>query len=167
MSNKFRTLGIYADGMVLQRNTVNCIFGDGAEGDVSLSFKDTTVKSTAQSDGRWKIEFNPGEAGGPFAIRLENAGNTVIFNDVWVGEVWINSGQSNAQLPMDRLRYSYPYEMKLPKDNNIRMITIPITYSYDGPKDTIQDPKWICASPETIALMSGTPSSLERLLAKK
>ena len=162
-----RVLGIYADGMVLQRNTVNCIFGDGAEGEVSLSFRDTTVKSTAQSDGRWKIEFNPGEAGGPFELKLECAGSCVSFKDVWVGEVWVNSGQSNAQLPMDRLRYSYPYEMKLPKDDNIRMITIPITYAYDGPKDTVEKPEWICASPETIALMSGTAYFFASNLSKE
>ena len=165
--NNFRTLGIYADGMVLQRNTVNCIFGDGASGEVQLSFRDVTATATAAPDGSWKIEYNPGEAGGPFELKLECAGNTVIFNDVWVGEVWVNSGQSNAQLPMDRLRYSYPYEMKLPKDNNIRMITIPITYSYDGPKDTVQDPTWICASPETIALMSGTAYFFASNLSKE
>ena len=154
--NTFRTLGIYADGMVLQRNTVNCIFGDGAEGEVSLSFRDTAGKTTAQKDGRWKIEFNPGEAGGPFELTVSCSTGSISFKDVWVGEVWINSGQSNAQLPMDRLRFSYPYEMRLPKDDNIRMITIPITYSYDGEKDTVENPTWICASPETIAQMSGT-----------
>ena len=151
-----KVLGIYADGMVLQRNTTNCIFGEGAEGEVSLSFRDITAKATAQSDGRWKIEYNPGEAGGPFELKLTSGSDTITFKDVWVGEVWVNSGQSNAQLPMDRLRYSYPYEMRLPKDNNIRMITIPITYSYDSEKETVENPTWICASPETIAQMSGT-----------
>ena len=85
-----KVLGIYADGMVLQRNTVNCIFGSGAEGEVSLSFRDTTAKVTAQSDGRWKIEFNPGEAGGPFELKLTSGSDTVTFKDVWVGEVWVN-----------------------------------------------------------------------------
>ena len=154
--NKFRTLGIYADGMVLQRNTVNCIFGDGASGEVKLSFRDMTLTAAAAPDGTWKIEYNPGEAGGPFEMKLVCAGSAITFNDVWVGEVWVNSGQSNAQLPMDRLRYSYPHRMKLPKNDNIRMITVPITYSYDGPKDTVENPTWICASPQTIHLMSGT-----------
>ena len=162
-----KVLGIYADGMVLQRNTVNCIFGEGAEGEVSLSFRDTTVKTTAQSDGRWKIEYNPGEAGGPFELKLTCGSDTITFKDVWVGEVWVNSGQSNAQLPMDRLRFSYPYEMRLPKDDNIRMITSPITYSYDGTKDTVQNPEWICASPETIAQMSGTGYFFASYLSKE
>ena len=72
--NNFRTLGIYADGMVLQRNTVNCIFGDGASGEVKLSFKDVTVTAAAAPDGTWKIEYNPGEAGGPQGRDLRPAG---------------------------------------------------------------------------------------------
>ena len=151
-----KVLGIYADGMVLQRNTTNCIFGEGAQGEVSLSFRDTTAKTTAQADGHWKIEYNPGEAGGPFELKLACGKDTITFKDVWVGEVWVNCGQSNAQLPMDRLRYSYPHDMRLQKNDNIRMITIPITYSFDGPKDSVQNPTWICASPETIEQMSGT-----------
>ena len=153
----FKVLGIYADGMVLQRNTTNCIFGKGESGSkVDLTFRETTASATVDADGNWKIEYNPGEAGGPFELKLACGASTITFKDVWVGEVWVSSGQSNAQLPMDRLRYSYPYEMKLPKDNNIRMITIPITFSYDGEKDTVEKPTWIAASPETIAQMSGT-----------
>ena len=164
----FKVLGIYADGMVLQRNTTNCIFGKGDGGaKVDLSFRETTASATVAPDGSWKIEYNPGEAGGPFELKLTCGASTITFKDVWVGEVWVNSGQSNAQLPMDRLRYSYPYEMKLPKDNNIRMITIPITYSYDGEKDTVENPIWICASPETIAQMSGTAYFFASNLSKE
>lgn len=152
-----KVLGIYADGMVLQRNTTNCIFGKGESGaKVELSFREISAGTKVDANGNWKIEYNPGEAGGPFELKLVSGADTITFKDVWVGEVWVNSGQSNAQLPMDRLRYSYPHDMRLPKDNNIRMITIPITYSYDGEKDTVETPTWIAASPETIALMSGT-----------
>ena len=154
--NSFRVLGIYADGMVLQRNTLNCIFGDGADCKVKLTFRDKLFEGEPDSSGNWKVEFNPGEAGGPFELILECGNQTVNFKDVFVGEVWVNSGQSNAQLPMERLKFSYPHEMKLPKNDNIRMITIPITFSYDGEKNTVENPTWICASPETIALMSGT-----------
>ncbi len=153
----FKVLGIYADSMVLQRNTTNCIFGKGEPGaKVELSFRETTASTTVDADGNWKIEYNPGEAGGPFELALVSGADTITFKDIWVGEVWVNSGQSNAQLPMDRLRFSYPHDMRLPKNDNIRMITIPITYSYDGEKDSVENPTWIAASPETIALMSGT-----------
>ena len=124
----FKVLGIYADGMVLQRNTTNCIFGKGEPGaKVELAFRELSASATVDAEGKWKIEYNPGQAGGPFELKLTSSSDSITFKDVWVGEVWVSSGQSNAQLPMDRLRFSYPYEMKLPKDNNIRMITPGLT----------------------------------------
>jgi len=160
MSNtitSFKVLGIYADGMVLQRNTLNCVFGEGQPGaKVELSFRDVSAETKIQEDGSWKIEYNPGAEGGPFELCLKSEGDSITFKDVFVGEVWLLSGQSNAQLPMDRLRYSYPYEMKLPKDDNIRIITVPITYAFDGEHNSVQNPVWNCASPQTIAPMSGS-----------
>ena len=153
----FCVKGIYASGMVLQRNRVNCIYGVAPEqSSVILSFRGNEWTCTSAQDGCWKIEFNPGDAGGPFDLELKNGSETISYSDVWVGEVWLLSGQSNAQLPMERLKWSYPENFKLPKNNNIRMITIPISFSFDGEKDFIDSPKWIPASPETLGLMSGT-----------
>ena len=49
-----KVLGIYADGMVLQRNTTNCIFGKGDAGvKVELTFREVSVSSKVDSDGNW------------------------------------------------------------------------------------------------------------------
>ena len=91
--SKLHTLGIYADGMVLQRNTTNCIFGKGESGaKVELTFRETCAGAKVDADGNWKIEYNPGEAGGPFELKLVSGSDTITFKDVWVGEVWVNSG---------------------------------------------------------------------------
>ena len=167
MSVKFCTKGIYADGMVLQRNTINCIFGEAEPGaTVEMFFfgqngrnqNEGNMRFSASADtfGKWKIEFNPGKEGGPFKIELKSGNEKLCFSDVYVGEVWVSSGQSNAQLPMERLKYTYSDEFTLPENPNIRMITVPIDYSFDGEKDSVNSPKWICASPSTLALMSGT-----------
>lgn len=157
MSKKFCVLGLYADGMVLQRNALNCAFGTAACGSkLSLYFRNNCYNVVAGSDDRWKIEFNPGEAGGPFELKIVCEEDTVTYSDVFVGEVWVTSGQSNAQLPMARLQYSFPEDMQLPKNDNIRIITVPITFSYDGEKETVNEPRWLCACPENIALFSGT-----------
>ena len=143
--------------MVLQQNTDNCIFGSAASGTkVSLQFRDKTYSEASDKEGNWKIEFNPGSAGGPFTMEISSSAEAVTYTDVYVGEVWVSSGQSNAQLPMNRLAYKYPDEFNLPLNNNIRMITVPISYALDGEKDTVENPQWIAASPETLAGMSGT-----------
>lgn len=157
MSNELKVKGIYADGMVLQRNTTNCIFGSAkSTSEVILTFRNEKVSAKADAEGQWKVEFNPGAEGGPFEITVASGSDSITFKDVYVGEVWVNSGQSNAQLPMERMMYSYPEDFALPANNGIRMITIPITFAFDGEKDAVQNPTWVCASPENLGGMSGT-----------
>lgn len=153
----FCVRGIYASGMVLQRNKTNCIYGMAPENtSVLLSFRGSEWTCTADETGCWKIEFNPGDAGGPFDLSVKNENSLISFSDVFVGEVWLLSGQSNAQLTMERLKWSYPEDFKLPKNNNIRMITVPVSFSFDGEKDGLDSPEWISASPETLGQLSGT-----------
>ena len=162
--------------MVLQRNKINCIYGTAeVYSDVIMEFRGTTSITQSDEDGKWKIEFSPGEAGGPFTMNIKCDDHRVEFTDIYVGEVWVSSGQSNAQLPMERMKFSYPEDFALPRNERIRMITIPINWSLDGEKDEIVDVgwqsnadegtkaeglsggvHWVCASPETLGEMSGT-----------
>lgn len=149
--------GIFGNGMVLQQKTISCMSGSYIPGEsVKIVFRDECYESRVSENGSWKIEFNPGSAGGPFNLEVIACKEKKVFSDVYVGEVWVNSGQSNAQLPMLRLKHSYPEEYALPINKNIRMITIPISYAFGKEKDSIENPKWICASPETLDEMSGT-----------
>lgn len=176
MKGTFKIKGIVGSGMVLQRNKINCIYGTAeVYSDVIMEFRGTTSITQSDEDGKWKIEFSPGEAGGPFNMRIKCDAHTVEFTDIYVGEVWVSSGQSNAQLPMERMKFSYPEEFMQPRNERIRMITIPINWSLDGEKDEIVDVgwqsnadegtkaegisggvNWVCASPETLGSMSGT-----------
>ena len=149
--------GIYSDGMVLQRDVVNCAFGVAEPGaKVVLNFRDSEFSCVCDAEGNWKIEYDVGKAGGPFELKISCGNENVLFKDVFVGEVWVSSGQSNAQLPMSRMYFSYREEFELPANQNIRMITIPITFAFDGEKDCVENPVWQCASPETLGGMSGT-----------
>ena len=130
MNSSFYTKGICGNGMVLQRNSVNCVYGIAPKSSiVEFSFRNLKWKTEADENGNWKFEFNPGKEGGPDTLTLKCESKTITFTDVFTGEVWVNSGQSNAQLPMERMKYSYPEEFRLPENPYIRMITIPITYA--------------------------------------
>ena len=157
MKGKLSVKGIVASGMVLQRNKINCIYGTAdVYEDIIMTFRGVTSITQADEQGCWKLEFSPGEAGGPFEMQLKTEKEALTFTDVYVGEVWLSSGQSNAQLPMERMKFSYPEEFKLPENPNVRMITIPIAWTFDGERDSVDNPEWICASPETLGQMSGT-----------
>ena len=158
MKTKLQVKGIFGSGMVLQRNKVNCIYGvaDGYT-DIMLSFRGVTTITQSDEYGNWKLEFSPGEAGGPFEMVIKADSERIEYKDVYVGEVWLSSGQSNAQLPMERLKFTYPNEFKLPENTNIRMLTVPIRWTFDGEKDSLDsEAQWIAASPSTLGQMSGT-----------
>lgn len=156
MKKDFCVKGLFASGMVLQRNKINCIYGTAdIYADIIMAFRGLTTITQADENGDWKIEFSPGEAGGPFELSIKCDDNEVLYKDVYVGEVWVHSGQSNSQLPMERMKFSYPEEFTLPENQNIRILTIPITWSFHGEKDTIENPQWISVSPATIGQMSG------------
>lgn len=187
MKGVFKIKGIMGSGMVLQRNKINCVYGTAeVYSDVIMEFRGTTSITQADEDGNWKIEFSPGEAGGPFTMNIKCDEHKVEFTDIYVGEVWLSSGQSNAQLPMERMKFSYPEDFALPRNDRIRMITIPINWSLDGEKDEIVDVgwqsnadegtkadglssgvKWVCASPETLGGMSGTGYFFAKKLSKE
>lgn len=165
-NNVFCVYGIYSDGMVLQREVTNCATGSAEpSSSIELSFRGKSYSSQANQKGEWSIEFNPGKAGGPFELSISCKKEEIKYKDVYVGEVWVSSGQSNAQLPMERLFYSYPKEFELKQNDNIRMITVPITYSFEGPEKSVKNPEWVCANPKTMGSLSGTAYFFAKKLA--
>ncbi len=87
--------GLFSDGAVLQQGTVVPVFGTADEGD-SVVVKLQGQEATATvKDGHWRAELKPLEAGGPF--QLEVRGTATIIEKVYVGEVWVCTGQSNMQ----------------------------------------------------------------------
>lgn len=119
----FSVKGIYGSGMVLQQKSVILIRGTGTIGEtVVLQFNGKKYKAKVNKCNEWKIKFKTPAAGGPFTLNLSHGSESIIFEDVFVGEVWLLSGQSNAQLPMARMRFTYPQEFLLPKNDNIRIL---------------------------------------------
>ncbi|MFY8090938.1 MAG: sialate O-acetylesterase [Chitinophagaceae bacterium] len=99
----------FSDSMVLQRNSSASIWGtDIANRKIivtgSWGAKDST---TSNSQGNWKLNINTPNAGGPFTLSI-NGSNTVLIKDVYVGEVWLCSGQSNMEMPMKGYTNSTP-----------------------------------------------------------
>lgn len=93
----------YGDHMVLQRNQPITIAGTanaGAKVKVALAGK--KLKTTAAADGSWQVEYPARPAGGPYELTVEADKEKKTFTDVWVGEVWICSGQSNMEWTLNK-----------------------------------------------------------------
>lgn len=167
----FFTKGLAADNMVLLQNEKNCIFGEApASSTVKMTFRGSEYTAKSNKNNQWTIEFNPGNPCTSEKMTLSCSAEgekEIVFKDVAVGEVWVNSGQSNAQLFMDRLRFTYPEEFEQPENTNIRQIIIPVTFTFDGERDSINNPQWKKAAPDTLGPMSGTAYFFAKKLQKE
>ena len=80
------------------------VWGMAAEHEnVTVTFRGETKSTIADELGRWSLYLSPGEAGGPFPLTVK-AANTIVLNDVLVGDVWVASGQSNMEFSMNVAR---------------------------------------------------------------
>ena len=89
----------YSDHMVLQRNVPLQLVGTVAAGtQVKATLGSSKATATADSKGRFSISLPALEAGGPYTLRFDSERGSRSFSDVYVGEVWLCSGQSNMEL---------------------------------------------------------------------
>lgn len=100
---------IFSDHMVLQQKSKVNIWGWASPAEpisLSTTFFNRKIEIVADSSGEWMISFRTPSAGGPHTITLEGYSKKV-FEDVYIGEVWIASGQSNMEMPVDSISRGY------------------------------------------------------------
>ena len=86
--------------MVLQRDAPARVWGWASPGElVRVSAGPARGEARAGSDGRWSVELPAQPAGGPFTLTIAGT-NTITLDDVWAGEVWVASGQSNMEFAL-------------------------------------------------------------------
>lgn len=87
------TLG---SAMVLQRQRVNKIFGQGTTGNtVNMVFQGKEFTTVIDQEGKWAIDLPSQKSGGPYTMRLRSGQTEISLNDIWFGDVYLASGQSN------------------------------------------------------------------------
>ena len=151
--------------MVLQRNKPINIWGWGDPGEkVTVQFNKQKKTVKAGKDGSWKIELAQEAAGGPFEL-VASGKNTISFENVMVGEVWICSGQSNMEWSVKNSD-SAQREIRESDYPMIRHIKVPRTVSPVPAKD-ITGGEWQAASPSTTADFTAVGYFFARKLFKE
>lgn len=144
---------IFGDHMVLQRDVENTIWGWTTPGEnVSLEIGGNLFKCTAKSDGKWTCTIKPFAAGGPYQLKVTGS-STATVNDIYFGEVWLCSGQSNMamQLPFC---LNGDTEAQNSTNPNIRFFTTPYA-SGSAPSDTFgYVSSWNTCNPNTVGNLS-------------
>jgi sialate O-acetylesterase len=130
---------LVSEGMVLQGGVPASIWGTASQNEkVSISFQGQEVCTTA-SGGRWTIRLQNLKTGGPFSMTISGS-NLIRLKSVFVGEVWVCSGQSNMWWPVAMSGVS-PQVISNSRNPRIRIFTVPFRPTETPQKELREVPK--------------------------
>lgn len=103
-NTEIKPVKVISDGMVMQRNVKNAVWGTGGIEGEALTVKIANqTKTTTVTDGKWSVEIDPVAAGGPYTMEITCGTLSKTISDIWFGEVWLASGQSNMARSFETL----------------------------------------------------------------
>jgi len=159
---------LFTDHMVLQQEMNVPIWGTANPGGlIAIQFLNQKVKTVANAAGEWNVKLKPLKAGGPFELKIIGQ-DTIVIQDVLVGEVWIGSGQSNMEMPLAGWGQVLDFEKEIAEANypNLRLFQVNRTVSLT-PKKIIPADGWKTCTPENIPEFSSTAYFFGRKIHKE
>ena len=143
---------VFSDHMVLQRDQTTVLWGWADAGEkLTVHWGPSSVSLSADEKGKWSVRLESRPAGGPFKLRVEGEANSIHLTDIYVGEVWICSGQSNMEWSVQKSADSMR-EVVAADHPQIRMFTVR-RHIADAPEKDVQG-TWAVCGPETVARFS-------------
>lgn len=140
---------IFSNDMVLQRNKPISVWGWAKAGEtIEVDFKGQNIKAKADKLGNWSVKLNQSQFGGPYEMTIKGKENTITYNNILIGDVWLCSGQSNMEWNVKNTNNAVQ-EMANATYPQIRLFTVKKAISSFPLKDV--DGMWQTCSPETIA----------------
>ncbi|NUP96237.1 MAG: DUF1080 domain-containing protein [Planctomycetaceae bacterium] len=161
---------IFSDGMVLQRGDGTTVWGRARPGStitVEGSWSQAPASATADAAGDWRVRIAAPQAGGPHTLAVHGDGERT-FRDVWIGEVWFCSGQSNMEFAVNAFRREvggFPgaeAEIAAADLPLVRVFDVPNRVSNHRRRDV--QGKWVISSPKTAGDFSATAFYFARKL---
>ncbi|MFA6469666.1 MAG: sialate O-acetylesterase [Bacteroidota bacterium] len=152
---------IFSDNLVLQQKSEAPVWGKGTPGEyvsVTASWGKNS-KGIVQPDSSWMVKIKTPKAGGPYTLSISSDNNTKVLNNIMIGEVWLCSGQSNMEMPLEGWMPENPIDHSESEIHNaaypgIRFFTVEHAISLQ-PNDTCVG-AWKECTPEAAAKFSAT-----------
>lgn len=167
-----RLNSLFSNHMVLQQKADVNIWG------TYLSDKKITIKpswgdeiyTNTTGEGKWIAMIKTPKAGGPYSIEVKSDNKSVTITDVFIGEVWLASGQSNMEMPLkgwppNDMILNYENEIKNANEPTIRMFTVERSMSHT-PLDTIKG-EWKVSNSANAANFSATAYFFAKKIQKE
>lgn len=146
---------VFSDNMVLQRRRNAVIWGEEESGTrVTVRFAGQEISTVSNGNGRWELCLNPMEAGGPYTMTVSTEKETITYQNVLVGEVWLAGGQSNMELELQNSDNGKEI-IRTTQDDGLRFYYTPkVSYLGEELEKAERENCWMKCEPETTAIWS-------------
>ena len=156
---------VYSDNMVLQRDTCHYITGQCLDNeDVSIYFQEKRYRCQSKNN-KWEICLDNLKVGGPYQLLIESHECQIIWEHIYVGDVYLAAGQSNMEY---RLKDSYLADKYIHSQDlhNIFFFQVPrVEYIKDGLSyPEFEKPNWQEANSTTLENLSAVAYHFVRTL---
>ncbi len=157
---------LFQNGMVLQRGKAIPVWGKADAGEaVTVTLNKKKVATVADTDGRWRVDLPQMKAGGPFELKV----NDLSIDDVFIGDVWLLSGQSNIDVTIERVYPNYTDEIDGFSLDKVRLFRVQNDTDTHGVKDDIRPTSinWKPLTKQNAWLFSAVGSFLGKRMYEK
>ena len=156
----------FSDHMVLQQGEEITIWGKASpKEEITGFFRGEIRKTKASNDGKWRLVFINASSGGPYNLKLLGK-NTIELNNVFVGEVWFCSGQSNMGWPLYKSENGIN-EIEQSQHDKIKLFNVKRSMSGIPTKKLDPKNKWTSCNSKTTKNFSAVAYYFARELYKR
>ena len=162
---------LFQSGMIMQRGKPIPVWGWAEKGEqVTITFQKKTYTTTADDQGRWRIDLPKMKAGGPYVLVVKGERSEAKeITDILIGDVWLLSGQSNIDVTIERVYPQYVNEIDQFNIDHVRLFRVQNETSTHGVKDDIRQTNinWKPLTKQNAWLFSAVGSFLGKHLFEK
>lgn len=130
---------------------------------VKAGWDSAIYQTTGTGEAKWSITLPTPAAGGTYTLSIKGT-NTILLEDILIGEVWLCGGQSNMGMTVDEAYYDTT-AINRSANNNIRFFRITQRAS-DHPQEDVEG-EWVSCKPESIHHFSAVAYYFGESLQKK
>jgi len=165
MNQRFDVFGPVASGMVLQSDQPIRFSGRAGVGEkVTVHLGDMCREVIANPDGWWLVELPPQSPGGPMELVFSCEKSIRLHDDVWIGQVWFCSGQSNIEWNLRRmLEPQQSRHRRLFEEGEVRIGYVP-NRSFSEKDQPLECENWLKTAFDHVPVL---PASLSVLLNRE
>lgn len=141
--------GILSDHAVVQRGQPIVVTGEAKPREtVTIAINGSARSAAADKDGHFRVILPAMQAGGPYDLLVSAPGGATMVRDVLIGDVFLCSGQSNMEMPVERMQDSFEAQFG-PVDDQLRLLTVQKSVAL-SPLARLDHPApWAAAGPLT------------------